>query len=266
VHSVDLQENEIGAKGAESLAALSLLAKLEHLNLAGNKIGNYGLQKMTEVFSSASSSSSCSSTCLALRFLDLSNTGITYAGEREGENGSHPLSRLLQILLLSPSPSSPSSPSSFGCLEELVLQGNPLGAQGAKDITSTLLLLASSASRLSLKRLQARGTQSGDEGAEYWCQLLRSVTSSSSYSCSTSPPSALALGSLTSLDLSCNRITDKGGRALLSALIEANTSLWELDLAKNPKITKGTITLIQDALEDNRTLALEKLKLKGTRG
>ena len=242
--SFDLSWNSIGEDGAACLSqALAATSSLSYLGLSGNIIGDSGAVCLSQALAANSS---------------LSNLDL--CGNRIGDDGAASLSEALKVnFFLTNLDLGWNSIGEDGaaCLSQalsvnssltyLDLSCNSIGVGGAVCLSQAL------ATNSSLINLDLSGNGIGDDGA---ASLFRALTANSSLtnlnlssnficeSVTSCLVQAFPAISLTSLDLSVNRIGDDGAVWLSKALV-ANSSLTYLNLRSNPIGVSGHAALIK---------------------
>ena len=127
-------------------------------------------------------------------------------------------------------------------LEQLFLSLNPLGSDGVTWIAEAL------ESNKGVKHLELKATDCGDEGAAALAKMLGVNKTLES----------LCLCSLRMFDNSVlpNYIGDEGATALADVLKEHNSSLRELHLCRNKKITDKGLRKLTETVQKNKALTL----------
>ena len=226
--NLDLQGNNIGPAGAESLAtALKTNTTLTNLDLQGNNIGPAGAESLATALK----------TNTTLTNLDLScNNNI-------GPAGAESLATALKTNTT---------------LTKLALSSNNVDPAGAESLAKVLK------PNTSLTNLDLSSDNIGPDGAESLATALKTNTTLTnldlSYGNNIGPAGAESLATalktnttLTNLDLSSNNIGPDGAESLAKAL-KTNTTLTNLNLSYSNNIGPAGAESLATALRTNTTL------------
>jgi hypothetical protein len=198
---LDIEENDLEAKGAR---ALSALVNLTSLNIRGNNLGPEGARALSPL---------------------VNLTSLNIGHNNLGDEGARALSPLVHLISLNIRDNNLGAEgaralSALVHLTSLNIQWNNLGDEGARALSALVNLTSLDIGRNNL----------GDEGARALSALVH-LTSLNIVSNNLGPEGARALSALvhlTSLNIGSNYLGDEGARAL-SALVH----LISLDIVYN---------------------------------
>eukprot|EP01001_Neometanema_parovale_P009460 NODE_569_length_2304_cov_82.684548_g541_i0.p1 GENE.NODE_569_length_2304_cov_82.684548_g541_i0~~NODE_569_length_2304_cov_82.684548_g541_i0.p1 ORF type:complete len:697 (-),score=149.80 NODE_569_length_2304_cov_82.684548_g541_i0:114-2204(-) len=240
---LDVECNMITEEDARLFGDGLYQVSLRTINLSNNKIGDDGAKPILDSFKEQS----------ALRYMDLSNVGITYKTMDE----------VAHLLRLCP------------CLETLQVDGNPIGCEGVTllaatvkenqsltslnldrcqmDQQATIALALAMHSNPLFASLTVSGNQINDEGCRSLCYALKRMTL------------------MRTLDLSANQITE-AMKEDLAAIFVNNAQLSQIDLQHNPiasKLTNGILSRREarrtlDSMADQSTVLVAPTPLDRT--
>jgi len=288
--TLNLEENALGAEGAQELAAsLAMNQGLETLLLGSNKIGDGGCEALMEMLkqnswlvmvgldknklTSASAESIASALELnrTLHVLELQDNDLGDSGSRKIAGALISNDCLLELNLSNNNVMSKGAEKlaravrGSGSIQSLILRENEIGDPGTKAIADALK------SNSSLHTLDITDNDIGDDGAQAIGTALTENNTLLTLILGKNGIDVTGMRNLANglkqnatlhvLNLDGNEIADSGVRALGSALTQ-NKSLHELHLTRN-EISYSGAQALTDALWENKSL--KYLNLEGNR-